>query len=84
MDCYRVIHRAEYQALLLENALNSGARLLKDAEVIGVDDSAESEYGTCTVSLKDGRQIGADVIIGADGLIKSSLFRPDRISDCDS
>ncbi|RFU30914.1 hypothetical protein B7463_g5419, partial [Scytalidium lignicola] len=59
---------AEYQNLLLEEAQNAGARILKNAEVIGVDTNFDGDCGNCTVLLKDGRNIRADVVIGADGL----------------
>ncbi|CDM34512.1 Monooxygenase, FAD-binding [Penicillium roqueforti FM164] len=59
-----VIHRADYQALLLEEATNAGAHLVKNAEVVSI----ESCPAVDMVVLKDGRRFHPDMIIGADGL----------------
>lgn len=59
----RVIHRADYQNLLLEKATDAGARLVRSAEVISVESGETDDM----VVLKDGRRFYADMIIGADG-----------------
>ena len=59
------IHRGDYQNVLLEEALNSGVIILTDGEVTGVEDDRSSWQQI--VSLKDGRKITADVVVGADG-----------------
>ena len=51
--------------MLLEEALNSGAIILTDAEVTSVEDDGSSWQQI--VSLKDGRKITGDVVVGADG-----------------
>ncbi|KIW62187.1 hypothetical protein PV04_10385 [Phialophora macrospora] len=60
------IHRGEYQNVLLREALDSGAVILTDAEVTGVENN--TSLWKQMVSLKDERQIMADVVVGADGL----------------
>jgi salicylate hydroxylase len=51
--------------VLLAEALNLGAIILTHAEVIAVADD-ESSWRQ-VVSLKDGRHLSADVVVGADG-----------------
>lgn len=58
----RVIHRADYQQLLAAGAKKHGAQILFSAEAVHVD------VKTQTVSLKDGRTLTADLVVGADGL----------------
>ncbi|KAK8105666.1 uncharacterized protein PG998_003860 [Apiospora kogelbergensis] len=55
----------DYQSVLLSEAIRDGAEVMLDAEVIGVEQSQSTRQ---TVSLKDGRRIEADVVVGADGL----------------
>lgn len=62
---HSAIHRGDYQNVLLEEALNSGTDILTDADVTGVEDNRAS--GKQIVSLKDGRRITGDVVVGADG-----------------
>ncbi|KAJ9617056.1 hypothetical protein H2200_000777 [Cladophialophora chaetospira] len=57
-----VIHRADYQQELAKGALSYGAKILFNADVTRVD------VDTNTVILKDGRELTADLIVGADGL----------------
>ena len=61
------IHRADYQQLLAKGALSYGAKILFNASVERVDVDRNS------VHLKDGRELTADLIVGADGL--NSLVR---------
>ncbi|KAF2022177.1 FAD/NAD(P)-binding domain-containing protein [Aaosphaeria arxii CBS 175.79] len=56
-----VIHRADYQRVLVEEAKRLGVRLRLDAEVVDVD------FDGTKVVLKDGKEIRGDVIVGADG-----------------
>ncbi|KAH8819142.1 putative salicylate hydroxylase, partial [Xylogone sp. PMI_703] len=73
-----VIHRAEYQNLLLEEALNAGACLLKNAEVVGV--GSESNAG---VTAEAALRKAADIIIGADGSkpLSNILIQPSPPSE---
>ncbi|RJE21241.1 FAD binding domain protein [Aspergillus sclerotialis] len=57
-----VIHRADYHAMLLEEAKRLGAVIRLDAEVVEVN--SDNTY----VLLASGEKVSADVIIGADGL----------------
>jgi salicylate hydroxylase len=63
---YYVIHRADYHTLLLNEAERLGVEVLTDAEVVSV--SFEDHP---SVTLRDGREIFADVVVGADGLWSS-------------
>lgn len=58
------IHRADYQQVLGAAAQAQGTQILFNAEVINVDVDAERPV----VRLKDGRELTADLVIGADGL----------------
>lgn len=59
-----VIHRADYQMLLLREAQDAGVDLRMGADVREIDvDSMEP-----SVLLKDGTRLFADVIVGADGM----------------
>ncbi|KAG0652763.1 Oosporein biosynthesis 4 [Hyphodiscus hymeniophilus] len=60
---YYVIHRADYQNLLIEEVLRQGADLRMGAEVVDVTFGASP-----TVTLRNGQILDADVIVGADGL----------------
>ncbi|KAJ5117383.1 hypothetical protein N7448_011015 [Penicillium atrosanguineum] len=60
---------ADYQNLLLGEAIDAGARLIKNAEVVNIESSEIDD----AVVLKDGRRFHADMIIGADG--KHALVR---------
>lgn len=62
-DSKRVIHRADYQNLLLGEATDAGARLVKNAEVVNIESGETDDM----VVLKDGRRFHGDMIIGADG-----------------
>ncbi|KAF2211245.1 hypothetical protein CERZMDRAFT_112698 [Cercospora zeae-maydis SCOH1-5] len=62
---WRVIHREDYHAILLEEALRLGAKLQLDTQVEQVNAS-----GTELI-MADGSIMKADVVIGADGLWSS-------------
>lgn len=49
--------------MLLEEATDAGARLVKNAEVVSI----ESGQADDIVVLEDGRRFHADMVIGADG-----------------
>lgn len=66
----RAIHRGDYQTVLLNEALAKGADIVTNGDVVGIETSTES---TQTILLKDGRQLEADVVIGADGRPRSSF-----------
>lgn len=55
-------NRRDYQETLAKAAEENGARILFDADVIRVD------VDRCAVTLKDGREVAADCVIGADGM----------------
>ena len=57
-----VIHRADYQDVLLDKALELGVDLATGADVLSVDTEAPS------VTVRDGRVFEGDVVIGADGM----------------
>ncbi len=79
----RAIHRGDYQyvgpflnsylpvvdvlsrSVLLEEAVRLGVHVVTNAKVVSLETSSDSDQ---TVCLKDGRQIHADAVIGADGL----------------
>ena len=56
------INRQDYQQVLARSAEASNAKIMFDAETTSVD----VDHGM--VHLKDGRELQADVIIGADGM----------------
>ncbi|KAF2102019.1 FAD/NAD(P)-binding domain-containing protein [Rhizodiscina lignyota] len=56
------IHRADYQQTLAMGAIEMGATILFDAKCIRVD------LERLAVILEDGREIAADLIVGADGM----------------
>lgn len=62
-SAWMVIHRADYQRMLLDAAVQHGVQLHTGCEVIRV-----KSFQDCSVQLKDGRVFEADVIVGADGL----------------
>lgn len=56
------IHRADYQRTLAEEAMSLGVEVLFSADVTSVT------HDPPTVHLSDGRQLTADLIVGADGM----------------
>jgi salicylate hydroxylase len=66
----RAIHRGDYQTVLLNEALAKGADIVTNGDVVGIETSTESLQ---TIVLRDGRQIEADVVIGADGRLRPSF-----------
>jgi salicylate hydroxylase len=58
----RVIHRADYQQILWDAAELNGVDLRLGVEVVGID------FDTCTLKIRDGDDLQADVIVGADGM----------------
>jgi salicylate hydroxylase len=65
---FRVIHRADYQKILLEEAEKLGARIITNVCVTDID----FETSTVKVGAGENKNIEADVIVGADG----NCFRP--------
>jgi 2-polyprenyl-6-methoxyphenol hydroxylase-like FAD-dependent oxidoreductase len=57
--------------VLLAEAVQAGATILTDSEVINVETTVESQQ---TLLLKSGRRVVADVVIGADGMLDSMCF----------
>lgn len=57
----RVIHRADYQMILLNRAIALGANVRLGAEAVDID------FEKTQVVLLDGSIVTGDVIVGADG-----------------
>ena len=55
-------HRGDYHEVFLQAVRDAGIEILMDHEVVAFDESKPS------ATLKDGREITADVIVGADGI----------------
>ena len=68
ISSYLLIHRAKYQQLLCEAAVEAGVSLNFGCPVASVDEN------TTTMVLKDGQRISADLIVGADGISTSLLL----------
>ncbi|EME83036.1 uncharacterized protein MYCFIDRAFT_35872 [Pseudocercospora fijiensis CIRAD86] len=58
-----VMHRADYQRVLVEETRRLGTKIELGCEVVDVKCDYPPE-----VVLSDGRRMGADVVVGADGL----------------
>ncbi|KAF2177125.1 FAD dependent oxidoreductase domain-containing protein [Zopfia rhizophila CBS 207.26] len=74
---YWLIHRADLQKVLYDGAIRSGAKVLFLSPVASVDSRVPS------VSLRNGVQLRADLIVGADGissLCRKSIF-PNSVID---
>jgi len=61
---WHVMHRADYQRVLVEEAMRLGAEIRLGQDVVGVD--CEEAYPV--VRLANGEEILGDVVVGADGL----------------
>lgn len=78
---YWLIHHADYQKILYDEAKNSGAQFFLGCHVESVD-----EQGS-TIKLRDGRQLNADLIVGADGIrskIRKSILKDRDLGPEDS
>lgn len=62
-DLHSVMHRADYQYVLADEARRLGVVMRLGCDVVDVDSSEESP----SVTLADGEVVRGDVIIGADG-----------------
>ena len=60
-DYHRVLHRADYHRLLMEECERLQVNIRTDADV------AEIDFHRTQVFLKGGEAITSDAIIGADG-----------------
>ena len=70
---WHVMHRADYQRVLAEEAQLLGAEIRFGQDVVGVDCRDQRPV----VHLADGGSVTADVIVGADGLrssVRTSLL----------
>lgn len=63
---YWLIHRADFHAILHKKALEVGVNFLVNCFVTTIDAEAPS------VTTKAGRVFEADIIIGADGTLKTT------------
>ena len=61
-----MIHRADYLKILVKEAIRLGTTVIWNAEVSSVE---ESDSGAAVVILTDGKQLDADVVVGADGTV---------------
>jgi salicylate hydroxylase len=59
-----VMHRADYQHVLANEARRLGAKFRLGADVV----SADCDGGRASVTLASGERLTADVVVGADGL----------------
>jgi salicylate hydroxylase len=59
---YWLIHRADYQNILYDAALEAGVQILLGTPIKNVDENGPS------VLLKSGQELKADFIVGADGV----------------
>jgi salicylate hydroxylase len=59
------LHRADLHKALFDRAVELGAEVLVDSHVVDVKFEADS---TAAVSLRNGKILQADLVIGADGL----------------
>lgn len=57
----RLVHRADYMAVLLDEAQRLGVEIRVGCKVVAVD------FDPPAVSLPDGQQLRADVVVGCDG-----------------
>lgn len=62
------MHRGDFQRVLVDEAKALGVQIMTGAEVIDV---TETGFGQ-RVSIKDGRFVEADAVIGADGMLCQS------------
>jgi salicylate hydroxylase len=71
-DRYWLIHRADYQKILYDAAVEAGVHFSLGCHVESVDDNE------ATIMLRDGRRLQADLIVGADGIrskIRKSILK---------
>lgn len=81
---YWLVHRADYQRILYDAALEQGARVDLSARVAQVDEEKPS------VTTVKGRAYEADVVIGADGIrskvrdciFPSEKYMPNSTANC--
>lgn len=71
---YIVVHRAVLHAILHRHAIQAGAKLLLDSDVI------EYEFANGAVLLRNGERLMADLIVAADGgycsNVEATSYRP--------
>lgn len=65
---YWDFHRADLHQVLIERALELGATVECDARVVDVRTRVEGGMSEATVVLADGREMTADLVVGADGI----------------
>lgn len=78
---YWLIHRADYQKILYEAAIELGVRVLLRSPVESVKESGP------TVVLRNGQQLVADLVVGADGICsrtRSSVLKDNDVEAVDS
>jgi salicylate hydroxylase len=78
---YWLIHHADYQKILYDAAIELGIRVLLESPVETVD-----EHGPIVV-LKNGQQLSADLVVGADGIrsrTRKSILKKNAVEAVDS
>lgn len=73
---YWLIHRADYQDVLLQSAIEAGAKIRTSCRVQRVDDEEVAVY------LTTGEVLKADLIIGADGIrscVRETAVIPEEV-----
>lgn len=73
---YWLIHRADYQDILQEAAVESGVHVVLGAPVESIDENKPA------VRLKSGQELEADLVVGADGVC--SRVRTCILKDADA
>jgi salicylate hydroxylase len=73
LTAFRVIHRQDYHAILLEEAQRLGAEIKLNSDVVKLN------FDRTEVILSDGQVLKGDVIVGADGrpILGSLVFTAD-------
>lgn len=81
---YWLIHRADYQRILYEEALELGVQVRLSAPVVSIDTEKPS------VTISNGTEIVGDVVVGADGIrskvrefiLPDHVIKPNPTANC--
>lgn len=66
MNRYWLIHRADYQKILYDAALEAGVQVLLGTPIASLDENVPR------VLLQSGQELKADLIVGADGILSAT------------